>query len=644
MAYLPGTDNRGSVERKLKKVEKQCKELSKQNIRLKIDIQRLLTKADDVHCIDSDIYTILQQADEASDVLGQYLRATFDNIFKKSSGKRYPNLDNFLALLSFFGRKQCSILHHTLMLPHFNTLICKRKAVLEQNDFTDMIFDGKTGNIQKLMAINSIDSDIKAVLAVDAVYVQPYVSVDDTGLITGLVKLPEDSKDIAKIILENEQEFEQFIRREQKSIINAIFVFQVQPLDGTYNAFPIYYKTAHSGTAKADIHDEISHFFDDLEKVGIHIKGIGTDGDAQYFVYSRTLVNYIFDDIDVFISGTLLDNLQSFQKLLHFSDPFHLVKRDRYKKVSNEFFSCSPIHADIVRKVNNLTAYGLSEYILSNDKSRKMEDDLAQNFFSIEVLQNILSKKDIPLLCAMLPSALLMNSLHSKELSRIQRIEELLFGVGIVLIYYICQNPSYQNFNDITQTKLAYYKLISCFSQQWCVEYISSALSIAYMLMTEKNLNLASCGTHLLEHFFGNIRRMSNGDDSLKSFTRTMQNVVIEGKLCRECGIDMTKSSRRKDSGVIVSDNVFLEKCSLIDFLEKAMMLLNNFVDFKNMWLPEGLLAVKQKMPMDELNDLIPEVLKIKRTFYSTKKAKMTSTGGYSNIRRWKASDQLNMK
>lgn len=644
MTFQSGTDNRGTIQRKLKNAEKQCKELEKQNERLKKAIQRLQTKADEVANIDCDIDTILQQADDVSDVLGQYLRATFDNIFKKSSGNRYPNLDNFLALLSFFGRKQCSILHQTLMLPHFNTLISKRKAVLDKNDFTDMIFDGKIANIQKLMAINSIDNDIKAVLAIDAVHVQPYISVDDTGLITGLVNLPNDSKHIAKIILENEQEFEHFIRREQKSIINAIFVFQVQPLDGAYNSFPIYYKPAHSGTAKEDIHHEIIQIFYSLQKLGIHIKGLGTDGDAQYLIYSRTLVKYIFHKIDKFINKKLLKKLQSFQKLLHFSDPFHLVKRDRYKKVCNESFCCSPTYIDIVRRVTDLEEYGLSEYILCNDKSRKMEDDLAQKFFSIEVIQNILRKEDIPLLCAMLPSALLLNSLHSKELSRSQRIDELLFGVSIVLIYYICQNPDYQDFNHITTKQLSYYTLISCFSLQWCEEYISSALSIAYMLMTEKNLNLASCGTHLLEHFFGNIRRMSNGDDSLKTFTRTMQNVVIEGKLCQECGIDITKSSRRKDSGVIVSDDIEPQIYRLIDYLHKARMLLNNFVDFKKMWLPDGLLAVKETMSIDELNVLIPEVSKTKRTFFSTKKAKMTSTGGYSNIRRWKAADQLKMK
>lgn len=69
-----------------------------------------------------------------------------------------------------------------------------------------------------------------------------------------------------------------------------------------------------------------------------------------------------------------------------------------------------------------------------------MEDDLPKKFFILLYTGKIILKEDFELFISMLPSALILESLHNKKLSRQMTVDYFLFGASIVIIIYYVSN------------------------------------------------------------------------------------------------------------------------------------------------------------------------------------------------------------
>lgn len=286
-------------------------------------------------------------------------------------------------------------------------------------------------------------------------------------------------------------------------------------------------------------------------------------------------------------------------------------------------------------------AIGISKYVLDNELSRKMEDSLPMKMFSMEIIKNIVKSNDIQLIISMLPSALLLHSIHTKELARAARIEELLFGASIVLLYQIYENDYLQRKDYLAKSERKTYKLSMPFTLDWCAEYISLTISIVYLLLEEDEVNLGACGTHYIEHLFGNIRRTSQGDDTLDRFVSSMEGVVTESALSAMCDIELPKVSSRHDSGALVTDPKIEEKYIMFQFITLAKALFNNFGELPTVEFLDEVCNEERVMTMEECVELIPQFFGKQPHQISTKKIGITSTGGLCNVRKWKANEQI---
>jgi hypothetical protein len=562
---------------------------------------------------------------------------------RKPKGRRYASLQKYFALVSFMGPHYYGLLHTTLLFPSYRTTLTYRNQIFEQIGATDNIFDGSLDNL-KFIISKCISEDFggKAILAIDATSVTLYVAVDINGNIEGLIRQTKTSADHAIDMIKNEESFSRFVTSNKNNFIAAVFVMMIIPLDTCHRAIPICCIPVKHGSATEDTMTYIVEILSHFEDSDIRIMGLATDGDPQYNKMSMAFMEHILEHIDRVSEHTASDVVRSFASIGHFSDPFHLVKRDRYRKVSKESFIVDPWTEGQIYSVHDLLELGIPDYLLSPEQARKMEDLLPLRLFSHNTLGLILDRDDPGLFVAMLPSTLLMESLHSKYLSRKQRIDYLLIGASLMILFELYKKIIRHPPPDMLDIRLPSIKNTAmCFTREWSSEYISLTLRIADLLCSETTLNLGSCGTHILEHYFGNIRRHSHGNNTYRRFLKAMKNVFLEQHLLKELEIPRESPQRRSDSGVKVCDPLIPDYPNMMYYFHIARGLVHTC-----MHIPMDTSAFKFALPKEPftLREFAEKFLhfeEIEPKFISTKQKGFTATGGLRNYRIWSASQQL---
>ncbi|MBR1988273.1 MAG: hypothetical protein IKA36_04440, partial [Clostridia bacterium] len=156
------------------------------------DLQNKFNSLQQMHIYDP---LKLQKIQQQYPILYDFIETCFENIDKPPSSRRYDKIQNFLTLISIHGKSVYNILHEALIIPTHRTVQKYRSSLLNQLNLDDQIFDGSVEHIQTLLEISDISRPIKATLMIDACYVEPYVSIDEYGNITGLVNPVDISED-----------------------------------------------------------------------------------------------------------------------------------------------------------------------------------------------------------------------------------------------------------------------------------------------------------------------------------------------------------------------------------------------------------------------------------------------------------------
>lgn len=579
-------------------------------------------------------------------ILKTYLQMVQKNIKKQSKGYRYDGLKEFFTLLSFMGKNYYQILNDNLLFPTYKTCSAYKKEFLNKFGITEDILDGCSENVIKIMRKFLPNNFIgKGVMMIDAASVTPYVQIKEDGIVNGLLDIQKIDSNLAKYFIQNEDAFSEFIKEHRNYIIQAEFGITFAPLDHQYMQFPIGCFSATSGKASYEIVERIETLVEELNgilKGKLNIIGIGTDGDNSYNKYSNEFMSKLYIDFETLINLNAAEIVDRINVIMHFSDPFHLVKRDRYRKVSLQDFMISPYVWKQTRSSVDLEDIGIPCYLLDDNKGRKMEDDLPKKLFSMENIRKIININDFHLLIAMLPSTLLMESIHNKNLNRQATIDYLMFGASIVMIYFFM-------LKHITKNELTIYKIHSntymnkiCFTEDWCKHYIFTTINIVSLLITEKNINLGACGSHYQEHNFANIRRHSKGDNSHVKFIKSMKYILLEKELRLRLNINENIPESRCDSGKSIFDDTKIEVRPIIYYLKLAKRLWRNITRFPRKSIISLVRRTVKKLTVEELYTLLDSFSQKKSSSISTKSTGMIKTAGLNNVTIWNAKTQLN--
>ena len=644
------TGSKAKRQQDYQRLKKENDELREENLRLHSELSILQRRIEELETVISNLTNKNpeEKSDEKSDeiiinpILLKYLEITSNNMTRLPQGRRYDGLHEFFSLLSLMGPHYFGILTSNLMFPTYKTAKTYTKNLLECFGINEFLFNGDIRNIVHIMELFLPDNFIgKAVIMVDAAYVTPYVKINKDGRVEGLLDLQQIDPDLADVFINDDNEFLEFIRCNLDSVIEAEFGVTFAPLDPRFNPFPIACVPSVSGKATPKIIEIIESIILQMPN-NIKVIGLGTDGDNAYNIYSNAFIDQIFEDFENFLSLNAVQIVEKYAPLIHFSDPYHLTKRDRYRKVSRDAFIVSPNVSHETRSYKDLIDLGIPHYLLDDNKGRKMEDDLPLKLFNLQTIQRIMKDGDFHLLISMLPSTLILESLHRESLSKQSTVDYLLFGSSIILLFYLMTQAVINEKQEIFAMNPVSYRKARCFTDSWCKQYILTTIGIASQIMTENMINTGACSSHYQEHVFANVRTHSKGDNSHMKFIKSMQNIILEHALINAMNIEIDIPKSRSDSGKKIFDDTKIENRPMQFYLQEAKRLWRNIVDFRRFKNLPKIDGNRTKMSFDEIATFLGDFNEKNRYSISTKSTGMVKTAGLNNMIFWNADEQLN--
>lgn len=121
-----------------------------------------------------------------------------------------------------------------------------------------------------------------------------------------------------------------------------------------------------------------------------------------------------------------------------------------------------------------------------------------------------------------------------------------------------------------------------------------------------------------------------------------MNLLLAERYLCNKCDIDLDIVPRRCDSGQICTGAKINKKVFIIPYLQKAMNILKMFLPIPEIDALVPILEISETANIDDCWELLYEISEKSKSEISTRSTGITSTGGFRNIRKWKAAEQIN--
>lgn len=628
--------------RDLQSLKDENEKLRRENERLTLEVSRLQQRVEELENSGSKKSTKESTEIDVNSILLKYLEITKDNMTKLPQGRRYEGLHEFFALMSLMGPHYFDMLTSNMLFPTYKTATKYLKHFLNIFQIDDDTFNGSVDNIVAIMQ-KYLPQDFvgKGVIMVDAAYVTPYVRISKDGKVEGILNITQIDPSIAECLINNDDAFLDFIKINYDSVIQAEFGMTFAPLNPRYKPFPIACISSTSGKATKELVAIIESIISQLPK-NVNIIGIGSDGDNTYDGYSNTFIDNIINDFEKFLDLGAVEIIETYAIIIHFSDPFHLTKNDRYRKSSRDEFLVTPNDAYETRSFRDLLDLGIPQYLLDNNKGRKMEDELPLKLFNLQTIQKIIDNGDFHLLISMLPSTLLLESLHRDSLNRQDTVDYLLFGASIVLVFYIMQKQVIDNQFEIYRIQPQTYKKKRCFTDKWCKHYIFTAIGIASQIIAEEEIDTGACSSHYQEHSFANVRRHCKGDNSHMKFIRSMKYILLEHIMIDEMQIKVNIPKSRSDSGKTIKDATPIEIRPIRYYLQHAKRLWRNVTNFRRFKLLSSINEYRKKMEIDELIEILGTFSEKNRSSISTKSTGMIKTAGLNNMIFWNAETQLN--
>lgn len=173
--------------------------------------------------------------------------------------------------------------------------------------------------------------DVQCNLAVDAMKVEENITITSDQNIIGLISNTEISISEIQSLIENQKKLDQKLITElaKNNVVKYIFVFYMIPLHSCCKPLPIHIKESASGAATNEIVNLIESVSNEIENSNIKVRCIAFDGDKKY-------ISLHLDFLKRWLPGYLKrESLANIGRII-ISDPFHLLKRLRYRLVDHK--------------------------------------------------------------------------------------------------------------------------------------------------------------------------------------------------------------------------------------------------------------------------------------------------------------------
>ena len=451
------------------------------------------------------------------------------NTFIRPSGRRYSRFTKLFAMgLLIISFSAFKFARNFIPLPS--------RQILTQSFHADLSF--KTNILTDLSQITTITSEyrerenisksekIKAVLAVDAISFDKVLKIDSQGNVIGTTR----EEVVGNLDMENLEKkiasFENFVKQRKELLISDAFVFQVQPVLINYPSFVVHVLPSSQGKGTDREVNLLLRIHELLESEHFAIVSYAFDGDSCY----SGLHNELFEKYEQIIKSNMsFLNFSNIKTKNVISDPFHLLKRGRYRLIScnvhSGFYAESPIlNISQIKEVLNLPSIVFSPLGIT-----KMHDDLATDLFSFHSLIILIHEQKNSYLAYFLPLCLMNVALSEKELVTIERINLL------EIAFYFCfllKQETQTECKLLPQKKSKNNNYVRLFDEKFISEITNTLFSILSILYSTNGMvNLNRLSSNPLEHTFGLIRMKSRYSHTFKKGIESLGKVQLMKKI-----------------------------------------------------------------------------------------------------------------
>ena len=483
-----------------------------------------------------------------------------DNCLKQPNGRRYPDCKDVYLLFFLLGKKTYGLCEQILCFPSFKTMKeyknDKIKQLFNSNSSNPNLFNGDDENvcllIDALYPKNITEEQKKVVLAIDAASVRANITIDENGLVTGLKNSMTLDKTEAKTLIEDESKFKEFCAAHIKEAIQAIFTVLLIPLDNDIEAFPICEIAAECGNASEEILNKLDSLKTVVEQKDFSVIGFACDGDPQYLEDANMFVNDCINEFLVDNNKPIIHNFNNLKRRVVFYDALHLGKNNRYYYSVDCFLFAwvNPEAERISRK--DFEEIGIPKEVLDK-KANKMDDNLALKLFTFDNVKKCFIKGKRALAFALLPMTLLFKAIFG-DAKRQERITFLSIGFALMLLYVTEANDQ-QKINKYVQRNNRSKDpndTVRLFPNNFCAKYMELTYNLIQQLSLNTKIHLGALGSHILEHWFGLVRRLAYGDFTPQTFDIITKKVILFKSLCKSLKCTTKLEKRKSDSGCIL--------------------------------------------------------------------------------------------
>ena len=287
---------------------------------------------------------------------------------------------------------------------------------------------------------------------------------------------------------------------------NAIFAIGINPLKKECKPKIINILPSASGKLSEDIVEHIKNVIKITNQSEFCVKYIALDGDnggnilfKAFFDYLSNFKGKTFDDFMKYVD--------EYSEPIPISDWLHLLKNFRSRLVSaiiHAFNGAEGISINSFKDMPNLK--NATEKTGPYDS---MRDDYALVICSLTTIMSAIENHEYSKAITILPHTLMNVVLLSHSLSKESRILLIQKSLEITKFLYEQSKLHYKSYKSKRNLDVcllnnsSYYRIIS------------TMVAFAHALcFYSENLSMDRLGTHLIEFFFGRMRRAGRGDDS----------------------------------------------------------------------------------------------------------------------------------
>ena len=656
--YKNSATNSDCTNQNLNEIIKKV-ELQYQINKSTIDQNKILTsKFESELNKNKQIQNILKMYPFLSHLFQQLL--TFQSI--NCHGKRYNDelLKEFCILLSYSGEFWYNFIQKSIGLPNIRT-IYRWKQKNAHLDIERML-QGEQGlewiNILNKLWNNQIIGT-RIVVAIDAASLSPnfrfHITTGNKKMTIGLIK--EVEVDQGKSLLESVDE-------NNNSLCKYAFVVMLLPICDSLPAIPFRVEWSIKGNATD--HEELwlHGIIAKLMDYGIIVEGISSDGDLQWagyaLLFGDEFVKFIKENFYNSFNELFTLKLENLTNRLHvlkwLHDILHIAKCDRYHKLIPKkkqlipFIECESNCYEFQKIALDLN---VASYLIDNDRSRKMDDYLPIRLFKKEIFFKALDNGNYTFSISMLPIICLLDVYFCEELSRSERLDLCNLAFGLTSIYFILS----RNHGETITTSKCNRKdavFVTSFQDDECAKMMHLSASLASIIQRQESIKLGRLSTHILEHLFGFIRKICEGNDEKYSFLSALiryVSITTLKKRLKKFNLIPSSKSRKSDSGVTLPACHFMNisKHPIIFYLKAAIVI---YEKASTVTIENEIISNIKKVEIPQLDscDTLKEIISLfpirkgmkkVKDDVSLKKMHLISTGGLCNDARNKQQQQI---